>query len=589
MGETPAILLIEDEVRLRNNLRILLEGEGYRVATAQTGAEGIRKAEEEPYDLVITDIVMPGMNGFQVMDHLKTHLPDTVVLAITGYVSTESAIQALRRGAYDYLSKPFDVDIMKVTVERALEKVRLQKALRRHMSELEQKVEERTHELTVANQKLEKSLVDLKAAQEHLIQAEKLSALGELIAGVAHELNSPLSTIALNVQLAASAGTGEDRAKAQLERIGDATSHCRQIVKSLLSFARKQRPEVASTQVNAVCDKVLDLLAYQLKVNSIELEKRFDERLPQTMADPHQLQQVFLNLATNACQAMSSAAGGGRLLVETKATDGVIQIGFHDDGPGISKEHQRKIFDPFFTTKADGTGLGLSISYGIIKEHGGEISVRSVPGKGTTFLVELPITTPREATNGTSGISAPQRGPALEHEVRDTGLLRAAARETAVHHAAARGEQAQDVALEEDGTAHAKSPGSSSSGTARVLIVDDDRALLGTLADVVEALGYEGHATSSADAALEIAERLLPDVALIDLNIPGGLPGRALLQKLLAVNPAVRVIVLTGSVDPELEREIRAFGASDFLRKPVDLQSLEHAISREAGRLSELA
>jgi len=404
MGEQPAILLIEDELRLRNNLQILLQREGYRVTTAQNGAEGIKKAEEEPYDLVITDIVTPEMDGFQVMDYLKAHLPDTVVLAMTGYVSTASAIEALRRGAYDYLSKPFDIDIMKITIERALEKVRLQKALRRHMGELEEKVEERTRELTEANQKLGKSLVDLKAAQEHLIQAEKLSALGELIAGVAHELNNPLSTIALSAELATSTVASEGRVKTHLERIGEATIRCQQIVKSLVSFARKQKPEMAYIDINALCDKVLDLVVYQLKVDNIELEKRFDERLPQTMADPHQLQQVFVNLATNAYQAMSSGTGRGKLVVETKAGDGVIHIGFHDDGPGISKEHQRKIFDPFFTTKADGTGLGLSISYGIIKEHGGEISVQSAPGKGTTFLIEVPITKrsqpAREPTNG---------------------------------------------------------------------------------------------------------------------------------------------------------------------------------------------
>jgi two-component system NtrC family sensor kinase len=488
---------------------------------------------------------MPEMNGFEVMDYLKTHLPDTVVLAITGYVSTESAVQALRRGAYDYLSKPFDVDIMKVTVERALEKVRLQKALRRHMSELEQKVGERTRELKEANQKLEKSLVDLKAAQEHLIQAEKLSALGELIAAVAHELNTPLSTIALNAQLVTSVVAHEERAKTQLDRIGDATSHCRKVVKNLLSFARKQRPEVTPSDINAVCDKALDLVAYQLKVNSIELEKRFDERLPRTMADPHQLQQVFVNLATNACQAMSSAAGRGRLAVETRAGDGVIQVGFHDDGPGISKEHQRKIFDPFFTTKPDGTGLGLSISYGIIKEHGGEIIVRSAPGKGTSFVIELPITKPSP--------SAAEAG--LEHEE-------------------------QDVQGEGDGSAK--------SATTRVLIVDDDTALLGTLADIVQALGCDVHATSAATEALEIAKAVQPEVALTDLNMPG-VPGRVLLQHLLAVNPAMRVIVLTGNVNPELEREIRELGASDFLRKPIDLQSLERAIIREVGRLPERA
>jgi two-component system NtrC family sensor kinase len=112
------------------------------------------------------------------------------------------------------------------------------------------------------------------------------------------------------------------------------------------------------------------------------------------MADPHQLQQVLVNLATNAYQAMSSCTRRGKLVVETKAGEGVIHIGFHDNGPGISKEHQRKIFDPFFTTRADGTGLGLSISYGIIKEHRGEIFVESAPGKGTSFLIDVPITKP---------------------------------------------------------------------------------------------------------------------------------------------------------------------------------------------------
>ena len=546
MAEPASILLIEDEPRLRHNLQVLLESEGYRVTTAQNGAEGITKAEEEPYDLVITDIVMPEMNGFQVMDHLKTHLPDTVVLAITGYVSTESAVQALRGGAYDYLSKPFDDDTMKVTVERALVKVRLQKALRRHMSELEQKVEERTRELKDTNQKLEKSLVDLKAAQEHLIQAEKLSALGELIAAVAHELNTPLSTIALNAQMVTGAVAHEERAKAQLDRIGDATSHCRKVVKNLLSFARRQRPEVTSTDINVVCEKALDLVAYQLKVNSIELQKRFDERLPHTMADPHQLQQVFINLATNACQAMANAAGRGKLVVETAAVDGVIRVRFHDDGPGISRDHQRKIFDPFFTTKADGTGLGLSISYGIIKEHGGEISVTSAPGEGTSFVIELPLTklsasAPESAAPDTAGGTGPE-------------------------------------AARQDAGVHDGPNGSSNSVTTRVLIVDDDPALLSTLADIVQSIGYEVHATSLPTEALEIAKTLQPEVALTDLTMPGGVPGRVLVQRLLAVNPTMHVIVLTGNVDSGLEREIRGLGASNFLRKPVDLEALEHAI-----------
>ena len=133
MPEQPSILLIEDEANLRHNLRVLLEGEGYRVITAEDGAEGIHKLQEAPLDLVITDVVMPGVDGFQVMQYLKDHAPDLLAVAVTAYVSTESAIEALRRGAFDYLAKPFDVDLMQSVIKRALEKARMQKAFRRYM------------------------------------------------------------------------------------------------------------------------------------------------------------------------------------------------------------------------------------------------------------------------------------------------------------------------------------------------------------------------------------------------------------------------------------------------------------------------
>ena len=155
MVEHPSILLIEDEPRLRQNLQILLHSEGYAVATAENGTEGIQRLQETPFDLVITDVVMPETDGFQVMEYLKDHRPDTVVVAITAYVSTASAIEALRKGAYDYLAKPFDVDLMLIVIRRALEKARMQKAFRHHMGELERQVEERTRKLTAANIRLE--------------------------------------------------------------------------------------------------------------------------------------------------------------------------------------------------------------------------------------------------------------------------------------------------------------------------------------------------------------------------------------------------------------------------------------------------
>jgi DNA-binding NtrC family response regulator len=137
MPHLPSILLIEDEANLRHNLGVLLEGEGYRVVTAEDGAEGIRRLQEELFDLVITDVVMPEVDGFQVMEYLKDYAPDVVVVAITAYVSAESAIEALRHGAYDYLAKPFDVDLMQIVIKRALEKARMQRAFRHYMGELD--------------------------------------------------------------------------------------------------------------------------------------------------------------------------------------------------------------------------------------------------------------------------------------------------------------------------------------------------------------------------------------------------------------------------------------------------------------------
>jgi DNA-binding response OmpR family regulator len=236
MCEQPTILLIEDEARLRRNLQILLQSEGYCVVTAEHGGEGLQKLQEEAFALVITDLVMPKIDGFEVMEYLQRHCPDTVVVAITAYASTESAIQALRRGAYDYIAKPFDFDLLQIVIKRALEKARLQRALRHYMSELEQRVEERTQELTDAKNRLEQSLADLKAAQDQLIQTARLYAMGEATTAVANELADPLTIIVSLAQVLARDATAEGRMKTQLKQISEAALCCQQLMQSLLNF-----------------------------------------------------------------------------------------------------------------------------------------------------------------------------------------------------------------------------------------------------------------------------------------------------------------------------------------------------------------
>jgi DNA-binding response OmpR family regulator len=268
MGEQPAILLIEDETRLRHHLQILLQSEGYYVVTAADGAEGLQKAQAEPFDLVITDLVIPEIDGFQVMEYLQERCPDTVLVAITGYASTESAIQALRRGAYDYIAKPFDVDLLLVVIRRALEKARLQRAHRYYIGELERRVEERTQQLTEAKKNLEQALTDLKATQEQLIQTAKLHAMEETTAAVAHELADPLVIIVSMAQSLAKGAVSEDRMKAQLKQISEAAFCCQQIVQSLLNFVE------AKAVINAmVCHIDLSTILLQGQIGERSLKR----------------------------------------------------------------------------------------------------------------------------------------------------------------------------------------------------------------------------------------------------------------------------------------------------------------------------
>ncbi len=241
-----------------------------------------------------------------------------------------------------------------------------------------------------------KDISNEKLLQQQLIQSEKLSAIGQLISGIAHELNNPLTGVMGYSQLLQLRKDIDDRAKESLLKINNLALRCQKIVQNLLSFARKQKPERTLCDLNEILEKTVELRSYELQVNNIEIVRELDRHLPSTIADSHQLQQVFLNIITNAEQAMLETNGRGRLIVRSHwdKQNGRIVMEVSDDGPGIPEAILTRIFDPFFTTKVvgKGTGLGLSLSYGIIQEHGGSIYARSRVGEGSTFIVELPIT-----------------------------------------------------------------------------------------------------------------------------------------------------------------------------------------------------
>jgi len=233
-----------------------------------------------------------------------------------------------------------------------------------------------------------------KELQEELNLASRLASVGELAAGVAHEINNPLTGILGFSERLLRKSTDEKTIR-DLEKIHSEALRAAKVVRNLGTFARRRESSKECVDINDVVPKALELMVYELKTSNIEVVTDLTHGLPKVMADFHQIQEVFLNIILNAEQAMTEANSGGKLCIKTRKVKGYIRASFTDDGPGIPADQLDKVFDPFFTTREEkgGTGLGLSVCHGIVTEHGGRIYAKSKVGKGTTFFVELPLPT----------------------------------------------------------------------------------------------------------------------------------------------------------------------------------------------------
>ncbi len=261
-----------------------------------------------------------------------------------------------------------------------------------------------------------KAYEDLRRTQEQLLQSEKMSAVGQLIAGVAHELNNPLTAILGYAQLLESEGLSE-RAQDYVGKMFKQAQRTHRVVQNLLSFARQRKPERAEVDIRKVLDETLALRDYDLKVNNIVVEKDLGTEAALVVADPHQIEQVFLNIINNAVDAVLETGRSGKLKIHVYCQNGDACARFTDDGPGI--KDPKRIFDPFYTTKnvGKGTGLGLSICYGIVKEHGGDITAQNAPEGGAVIEVRLPMVVAADAAVEATPLAAPRREGAIQGRV----------------------------------------------------------------------------------------------------------------------------------------------------------------------------
>jgi len=393
------VLVIDDDALIRKIAQDVLEGRGYRTLTADSAPNGLEILAREKVDVVVLDLVMPGQGGMEAIPDIQRLSPDSVILILTGYPSLESAMEAVRIGAYDYLRKPLKDEDLAHSVERALERKhlnqenkRLLKELKDYSMKLEQKIEERTREI--------------RTVHERLLQAEKLSCIGQLVAGIAHEINNPLSYIKSNLNLLKEcfqerAPTITEEARALSSELFPETmkgiEKVERIVLELKKFASSTEWRLEPVDINSLLEDSIQLVWNRIK-HFVTVNRDYGD-IPLVYGHHLELSQVFINLLINSADAIEER---GEITVKTFRENDWVCIQIEDTGCGIPPENLRKIFDPFFTTKppGKGTGLGLYIAHQIIEAHHGEIYFDSTVGKGTRFMIEIPLGDPKERENG---------------------------------------------------------------------------------------------------------------------------------------------------------------------------------------------
>lgn len=431
---TTKILLVDDNPTNLKVLSAAMADSGWTILVATDGERAIKQAEYADPDLILLDVMMPIMNGFETCSRLKSNpkTQDIPVIFITALNEAVDKVKGLQLGAVDYITKPFQQEEVLARLGVHLKLSTLSKQLAEQNELLEKRVEERTTELRQA-------LCDLKQSQLHLVQNEKMATLGQLVAGVAHEINNPVGFIAGNLSQAESdiknllqlielyQSEYPNPSEKILEFIEDidleflnedlpkiissmrqGTDRIKNISISLKTFSRLDSHSLMNFNVHEGIDSTLVILRHRLKANEmrpeIEVVREYGD-VPEIQCYPGQLNQVFMNLLSNAIDALEEAnEGHSYQQIEANPNKIVIQtfvknpkqliVGIKDNGCGIEASVIPKVFDHLFTTKpvGQGTGLGLSISRQIIEEkHGGSLNCYSVLGEGTEFIIELPI------------------------------------------------------------------------------------------------------------------------------------------------------------------------------------------------------
>nr|NJM02493.1 response regulator [Desulfobacula sp.] len=526
------IMIIDDEAENIGFLKDLLDQFGFNLMVASNGDEALGLLTDSLPDIILLDVLMPGLDGFEVCRRIKENqrTRDIPVLFMTAMTDPVNKVTGLELGGADYITKPFQKEEVLARLKTHFVMRQLQLQLQKTRQTLDDEVSFRTRELTKSNEQLKKELIEQKRMEKILKQAQKMEAVSTLSRGIAHDFNNILSIIIGYCDLAAMENPPESSSIGiSLEKIHSAAFRAKELVQHLLTFCRETDQEKTHIRITPVLKSVINFMKPDFP-SSIELKMDLKEETGTILADTAKIQQLILNLCRNAVQAM--AGTGGKLTIglapvfldsdqasdyPNLASGHYARILVRDTGPGMDPEILERIFDPYFTTKEpkEGTGLGLAVAFGIAVSHGGTILVESLPGQGSSFEVLLPL---RQT----------------EEDGADTG-------------------RDQDLPR----------------GTGHVMLVDDEESLVEFGKIVLERAGYtvEGY-TGSMEALEAFKENPQRYDLIVTDHIMPKLQGLDLAGKMLEIRNTVPILLSTGTKSESLIALAKARALSTFFKNP---------------------
>ena len=566
----PVILVVDDDP---NNLGVVQDSlidMNYTILVAEDGETAIARALYTQPSLILLDVMMPGIDGYETCRRLKAN-PATAaipVIFMTALAETGHKVKGLGAGAVDYVTKPFHQEELLARIAVHLQLQELTRKLLEANETLERRVEERTIDLSIANNELEEEIAERQAAQEQLQeqaialeekfkelqaaqsalaasekelrQSHKMEAIGTLSAGIAHDFNNILMAILGFTEMAIQKLPENSAATANLEQVYASGMRAAELVRQILTYCRHNDQEKTNVHLPSVVKEVCTLLRSPLPA-TIEIRQEITS-LPTggyVHADPIQVHQILMNLGTNASHAMRNKCGVMGISLEEIDLDqtaverypdlktGVyLRLTVSDTGHGMSPEVLERIFDPYFTTKniGEGTGLGLSVVSGIVKNHGGMITVYSEPDKGTSFQIFLPVADEESAPSADLRLTLP-------------------------------------------------------GGNEHVLFVDDEEFLVSMGQEMLEGLGYRVTTVADAMTALTTFQNNPDDFDLVitDMTMPK-MTGKELARELRAIRPGIPIIISSGYTEFANSKEILQAGVQGFLMKPYGTRNLAESI-----------